>query len=133
MKQEKLKPCPNPACGSEDTIVISDINGWVYWAVCRMCGMTGPNAPTEAEARKAWDGLPRHAPLYRFVVGVDALPQECGFYHLYINGVFSDVIEFDPSPTQPWNFWQHGSECEFDLNTGDIIIGPIDIPEEVPK
>lgn len=41
-----------PFCGSEDIRPIKSVIG--YWMACGNCGVTGPTAPTEKEARKAW-------------------------------------------------------------------------------
>ena len=41
-----------PFCGREDIKPIKSSIG--YWMACSNCGVTGPIAPTEKEARKAW-------------------------------------------------------------------------------
>jgi len=41
-----------PFCGSEDIRPTKSVIG--YWMACGSCGVTGPTAPTEKEARKLW-------------------------------------------------------------------------------
>ena len=43
-----------PFCGSENIRPIKSIISCSCWMICLNCGGTGPTAPTEKEARKAW-------------------------------------------------------------------------------
>lgn len=58
MAKEDPKPCPNPACSSEQghTAYVADR---CFYVACRQCYMTGPNGKSEEEAVKLWNSLPR--------------------------------------------------------------------------
>ena len=51
-KEPELLPCPY--CGSSNIV-----NGGFYHMYCLVCNMSGPAKPTTAEAREAWNALPR--------------------------------------------------------------------------
>lgn len=61
-----LSECPNRECGSANLQLNwaaasaapdSDAAGYI---LCRDCGCTGPLVPTEAEAARLWNALPRY-------------------------------------------------------------------------
>lgn len=59
---QPLKPCPNPKCGSEKLQVVVSGNEPIAQVMCIACRMEGPKMSTAAEAREAWDALPRVKP-----------------------------------------------------------------------
>lgn len=69
---DDLKPCPNPACRSEQVYVADRCN----YVACRECHMTGPNGRSEEEAVELWNALPR-----RGVVEITNNPRcdRCGY------------------------------------------------------
>jgi hypothetical protein len=46
-----------PFCNSHD--LSFDLNGFLYWAHCRDCNSTGPDASTRRKAVSLWNGHSR--------------------------------------------------------------------------
>ncbi len=60
MTNIKLKPCPFPTCGSDDTGIYAAHSleglGGIEWAgKCKKCNSQGPTRTTTKEASKAWN------------------------------------------------------------------------------
>jgi len=58
---DELKPCP--FCGSEDIgyhCEIGTFSSWCY-CFCPKCGETGSSAPSQEQARAAWNAMQEEA------------------------------------------------------------------------
>jgi len=57
-KPIKLKePLPCPFCGDRDISMAKGIPGNTWWAWCKVCDTTGPEANTERGAVVLWNNL----------------------------------------------------------------------------
>jgi hypothetical protein len=56
----ELNPCANPTCREQAEVEYA-VNGKVF-VQCPYCGLRGPSAEVEDEAKELWNALPRRLP-----------------------------------------------------------------------
>lgn len=132
---EKMKPCPNPICKSEELSVIVEDSECAH-CFCTSCGVCGPtSAQGHFGAISAWNSLPRapritpndadckgcpeRRPPQPALTWTDESPKEAGWYWHHIPPHFGMGIEWiDPEDQEPGD--------------GEWA-GPIPLPEEDEK